>query len=234
MFSALVFRKSRRHGKRIYYISGDGEIIVMTNSVYDSSSRNARFSSGHFSVYAVGYSAVSFDDVSSSNWYYDAVTFCAAHEITTGTGDNRFSPDAPLTRGQFLVMLMRAYGIEADDDATDNFDDAGGLYYTGYLAAAKGLGIANGVGNNLFLPEKAITRQDMFTLLYRALAVLEQPDTNGSSLHPIFRDMDEVSEYAEDAMVTFIEAGIISGSNGTLNPLGSATRAQMVQVLYNC
>ena len=61
-------------------------------------------------------------------------------------------------------MLMRAYGIEADGDGTDNFDDAGDTYYTGYLAAAKRLGISNGVGSNMFEPESEIARQDMFTL----------------------------------------------------------------------
>ena len=76
----------------IYYITDDGELAVMTDSSYDGTSINAKFSTGHFSVYAVGYNDVSFDDVSEDAWYYDAVTFCAAREITNGTGNNLFSP----------------------------------------------------------------------------------------------------------------------------------------------
>ena len=218
----------------IYYITDDGELVVMTDSSYDGTSINARFSTGHFSVYAVGYNKVTFDDVSKDAWYYDAVTFCAAREITSGTGDNNFSPDTMLTRGQFIVMLMRAYGIEPDENSTENFDDAGDAYYTGYLAAAKSLGITNGTGNNLFEPEAEITRQDMFTLLYRALDVLgELPETGDTAFLSDFSDADEISDYAEGAMATFVAAGIISGSDGELNPLCSSTRAQMAQVLYN-
>jgi hypothetical protein len=49
-----------------------------------------------------------------------------------------YSPSSMLTRGEFIVMLMRAYGIEPDMNPTDNFSDAGNTYYTGYLAAQKG------------------------------------------------------------------------------------------------
>ncbi len=218
----------------IYYITDDGELIVMTDSNYDGTSINAKFSTGHFSMYAVGYSDVAFDDVSEDAWYYDAVTFCAAREITTGTGDDLFSPDATLTRGQFIVMLMRAYGIEADEGATDHFDDAGDTYYTDYLASAKRLGITTGVGDNLFAPEENITRQDMFTLLYRALDILgELPETDGTASLSDFSDADEISDYAEEAMETFVAAGVISGSGGKLDQLGSSTRAQLAQVLYN-
>ena len=218
----------------IYYITDDGELIVMTDSAYDGTSINAKFSTGHFSVYAVGYNEVSFDDVSEDAWYYNAVTFCAAREITTGTGDNLFSPDATLTRGQFIVMLMRAYGIEADAYGADNFDDAGDTYYTGYLSAAKRLEITNGVGNNLYAPESKITRQDMFTLLYRALDVLgELPEADTSATLSDFSDADAISDYAEQAMEAFVLAGIVSGSDGKLDPMGTSTRAQMAQVLYN-
>jgi hypothetical protein len=55
-------------------------------------------------------------------------------------------------------MLIRAYGISPDDNPADNFVDAGNTYYTGYLAAAKRLGITKGIGDNQFAPEQAITR----------------------------------------------------------------------------
>jgi hypothetical protein len=64
-------------------------------------------------------------DVSEGAWYDDAVAFCAARGITNGTGSDRFSPDATLTRAQFLAMLMRAYGNRSRRGDHDNFDDAG-------------------------------------------------------------------------------------------------------------
>jgi hypothetical protein len=46
-------------------------------------------------------------------------------------------------------MLMKAYGIGPDENPTDNFVDANETVYSGYLAAAKRLGIVSGVGNKV-------------------------------------------------------------------------------------
>lgn len=217
----------------VYYIDDSGELQIVEGG-YNSETGTVDFTVTHFSVYAVGYNETTFTDVSENSWYYDAVTFCAAREITTGTGDDMFSPDSTLTRGQFIVMLMRAYGIEADEDATDNFDDAGETYFTGYLAAAKRFGISNGVGNNMFAPESEITRQDMFTLLYRVLDVLGKlpKDVNSGELSG-YTDAGEIADYAKEAMEAFVASGIVSGSDGKLDPSSNSTRSQMVQVLYN-
>ncbi len=217
----------------IYYISDAGKLETVRGN-YNASARMVEFTTTHFSKYAVGYHKVTFSDVVSTDWYDSAVSFLAARAITTGTGGGAFSPDATLTRGQFIVMLMRAYGIEADTNYTDNFYDAGNTYYTDYLASAKRLGITNGVGNNNFAPDNEITRQDMFTLLYCALNVLgELPTATGSQTTGDFSDAGKISSYAQNAMNVLVKAGIISGSDGKLNPTGTATRAEMAQVLCN-
>ena len=43
---------------------------------------------------------------------YESVMYLAEHEITQGTGNGCFSPDAPVTTSQWAVMLCRAYGVE--------------------------------------------------------------------------------------------------------------------------
>jgi hypothetical protein len=116
-------------------------------------------------------------------------------------------------------MMMRAYEISPDIDPTDNFSDAGSTYYTGYLAAAKRLGITAGVGNNMYMPEKEITRQEMFTLLYNTLKVIGRlPQGNSGKALSDFSDTDKIDSWAEKAMESFVESGIIAGSNGRLNP----------------
>jgi len=177
---------------------------------------------------------VTFNDVREGAWFSSAVTFIAARGITTGTGDGNYSPEARLTRGDFLVLLLRAYGIAPDENLTENFSDAGKTYYTGYLAAAKRLGISAGVGNNMYAPGQEITRQEMFTLLYNALKVIDQlPEGNSGKTLPDFSDAGEIDTWAKDAMTLLVETGTISGSNGKLNPVGPTTRAELAQVLYN-
>lgn len=221
-----------------YYIDSSGNLVEMNDAKYDPVTKAVIFTTTHFSYYAVGYKDpvmnALFSDVLPGAWYYDAVTFIEEKGITTGTGGGKFSPEAALTRGQFIVMLMRAYGIEPDANPVDNFVDAGSTYYTSYLAAAKRLGISNGVGDNRFAPEQAITRQEMFTLLYNALKALDKlPDGDTGRTLADFTDGGGVADWAREAMTALVNAGTVAGSNSRLDPVGGSTRAQMAQVLYN-
>ena len=217
----------------IWYLSDSGT-LESVRGCYDAATKTVTFVTPHFSRFVIGYNLVAFSDITSSAWYYDAVTFLAARGVTTGTTAATFSPDDTLTRGQFIVMLLRAYGIESDSTAAHNFSDSGNTYYTGYLAAAKRLGITNGVGNNRFAPEQSITRQEMFTLLYNALRVIGAPpaSTAGRTLTD-FSDASAIAPWAKDAMTLLVESGTVSGSGGKLNPTGITTRGEMAQVLYN-
>ncbi|HBR02915.1 MAG TPA: hypothetical protein DD738_09915 [Ruminiclostridium sp.] len=224
----------------IRYIDGSGRVGSIPNGRYDPITGAVAFSTTHFSYYAVVYNPAYFNDVAADAWYNKPVSFIAARGITLGTGNGKYSPEAMLTRGEFIVLMMRAYDIKADEDPMDNFIDAGDTYYTGYLAAAKRFGISAGVGNNMFAPDKNITRQEMFTLLYNALRVIKQlPETNNSdevarskSLSD-FTDNGQIASWAREAMALLVETGIISGNAGKLTPAGITTRAQMAQVLYN-
>jgi len=239
----------------IYYINASGQLEVVTNGKYDPVTGMVTFTTRHFSKYAVGYHKIDFKDVDENAWYSKAVSFIAAREITTGTGDGNFNPEAKLTRGQFIVMFMKAYGIAPDTESKDNFADAVDMkaygiapdteskdnfadavdtYYSGYLAAAKGLSISNGVGYNMFEPEKEITRQEMFTLLYNGLkAIARLPVGMTDKSLASFVDADSIEPWAKEAMKYLVVTGIIGGSGDKLNPTKTTTRGEMVQVLYN-
>lgn len=216
----------------VYYIGSNGALQAVRGA-YNSATKSVNFVASHFSKYAVGYNKVSFTDVGAGEWYSEPVTFCAARGITTGTTATTFSPAEKVTRAQFIVMLMRAYGMEPANNSGNNFADAGNTYYTGYLAKAKELGITAGTGSNLFAPDNQITRQEMFTMLYRTLNTIgELPEAESDKTLSSFSDSASVADYAEEAMTVLIKGGVIAGSNGKLDPQGPSSRAQMVQVLY--
>ncbi len=218
----------------VWYIDGSGNPQCITNGRYNLETGMVTFNTSHFSNYAVAYNNVSFNDVAKSAWYHNAVSFIAAREITGGTGSGNYSPEARLTRGEFMVMLMKTYGISPDENATHNFKDAGDTYYTCYLAAAKRLGISAGVGNNMYAPDKEITRQEMFALLYNALKVIDQIPTgdSGRTLSD-FADAGQINPWALDSMTLLVNTGTIGGSGGNIYPADTTTRAEMAQVLYN-
>jgi endo-beta-N-acetylglucosaminidase D len=217
----------------VYYISTAGKLEKVRNCKYDPATKTITYKTPHFSKYAVGYNKVDFKDVAGSAWYNDAVTFAAARGITSGVGNGNFGSENKVTRAQCLVMIMKAFGINPDETAQNNFNDAGNTYYTGYLAAAKRLGITSGVGNNVFAPEKEVTRQEMFVLTYNTLkSINELPTGTIAKELKDFKDAGTVSAYANDAMTLFVKTGVISGSYGNLLPADKATRAEFVQILY--
>lgn len=218
----------------VWYIDGSGNAISVANCSYDPETGLVSFKVKHFSDYALVYNKVNFDDVINNNWFYKPVSFIAARDITKGTEANKFSPENKLTRGEFIVLMMRAYDITPHLNIEENFSDAGNTYYTSYLATARKLGITAGIGDNLYAPNKEITRQETFTLLYNALNVIKElPQGKSGKLLSDFTDEDQIDSWANTAMNQMVESGIVSGSNGKLAPLNTITRAEMAQVLYN-
>ena len=114
----------------------------------------------------------------------------------------------------------------------DNFEDCGDTWYTGYLAAAKQLGISNGVGDNKFAPEKEITREEMVTLIYNYLKSTGVVGEDEAEL--AFADSEDVSDWAAVAVAYAADNGIVKGKeNNVFDPIGTATRAELAQILYN-
>ncbi|WP_339319161.1 S-layer homology domain-containing protein [Paenibacillus sp. FSL R10-2734] len=218
----------------VYDINTTDKHETLRNYKYDATSNAVAFKTPNSSTYAVGYNKVGFNDVAENSWYNNAVTFVSARGITNGLGDGNFGSENKITRAQSLVMLMRAFGINPDENSENNFGDAGNTYYSGYLSAAKRLGITNGLGNNVFAPDKQVTRQELFVLTYNTLKnINELPTVTGKKELKDFKDAEIVSTYATDAMTLFVKTGVVSGSNGKLLPNDKATRAEFVQIIYN-
>lgn len=171
-----------------------------------------------------------FNDVKENDWFYEAVKFASEKGITSGVSENVFAPNDKVTRGQFITMLCRAYGIK--ELTGDNFADCGNTWYTGYLAAAKQLGISNGVGDNKFAPEKEITREEMVTLIYNYLKSIGEVDEEIQEA--TFADNDSISNWAKAGVAFASEKGYVNGKgNNLFDPNGDATRAELAQIFFN-
>ena len=95
----------------VWYIDGAGNIIHVPNGRYDSSTGIVTFQTTHFSMYSVAYNAVNFSDVTRDKWYYKAICHMAARGVTAGTGNGQFNPHGELSRGEFMVLMMNAFGV---------------------------------------------------------------------------------------------------------------------------
>jgi len=221
----------------LYYLSDQGVLQLVTGN-YDEQLKSVIFETYHFSEFVIGYNPITFTDVKEQAWYKNAVDFVVARGITSGTGANRFEPETQLNRADFVVMLMNAYAPDLEklsgNQQIGNFDDAGNTYYTDELLTAKRLGLINGTGQNLFEPELEITRQEMMVILHNMLKILGEVPTPFMNLQlSSFNDADQVADWAEVAIVTFVNSGIVVGYNYNLNPEDFMTRAEIAQILFN-
>lgn len=171
----------------------------------------------------------SFADVPSTSWAADAVAFAGAHELFNGTAPSTFSPSQSMSRGMLAVVL---HNLESNPDQplTGLFADVGSdTWYAEGVAWAAENGIVAGVGNGKFAPNSPITREQLATMLWRYAG---EPKAKQTSLG--FADSGKVSDYAFSALCWATEQGIVNGKgDGILDPLGTATRAEVAQMLMN-
>ena len=109
-----------------------------------------------------------FSDVSADAYYYDAVLWAIEQGITGGTGDGKFSPDAPCTRAQMATFLWRANGSPDVTGTTPFSDVSAGTYYCNAVLWAYEQNITNGTGGGKFSPDAPCTRAQMVQMLKNA------------------------------------------------------------------
>ena len=174
-----------------------------------------------------GDSDIRFIDLGNHAWAADAINRLADSGIIKGTGENKYSPANNITRADYAILLVRAFNQTSDN--AENFDDVLGTDYFAYeLAIARNTGIVSGIGNNMFAPRKNIMRQDMMLMTYRALKVLGAELEIGEVEVP---DIDDVDEYALDAVRALISNGLVNGKNGYIDPKAYTTRAEVAVLL---
>lgn len=174
-----------------------------------------------------------FTDMGNHGWAAASVDFLYDGGITTGTSATTYGPALNITRGDFILMLYRAFNLSAN--TTDGFKDVpSDSYYAQAIAVAKALGIAQGSDDGRFNPTAPLTREDAMVFLYRTLNRTGRTITSASTSYlNRFSDGSSTSSYAQDSVAALAQAGIIQGdTNGRLNPKGSLTRAEMAVILH--
>lgn len=174
--------------------------------------------------------ALPFSDIASSAWYADAVRYVYENGMMNGTSATQFSPNTTTNRAMIVTILYR---LENEPSASvSGFTDvAAGSYYADAVAWAASNGIVNGVSATSFAPNAPITREQMAAILYRYAQFKGYNTAAGSSLSG-FSDASRISPYATTAMQWANSNGLITGvTSTTLDPQGSATRAQVATIL---
>jgi hypothetical protein len=116
-----------------------------------------------------------FTDVVSGQWYTDAIAWASSNGIVNGVGDDKFAPNAPITREQFATLLYRyAQWSDATASGTANLSaytdaDAVSEYARDAMAWAVANGLITGRTATTLAPQGTATRAEAATLLQRYL-----------------------------------------------------------------
>lgn len=179
---------------------------------------------------------MSYTDVAPGAWYYDAVAYCYAQRLMSGTSDTTFEPDKNTTRAMLVTILWTMYGAPSANYEMTFQDVPGGQWYTEAVRWAASAKLVSGRSASSFGPDDDVTRQDMVAILYK-YAVMQGKNTDFDAAKGLgeFADAGDAADYAAYQLAWATQMHIIDGysENGVklLKPKATATRAQIAQII---
>ena len=160
-------------------------------------------------------------------WAEKAVENLSNLGIVSGRGEGKFDPNGKVTRAEFAVMIARMFSLDVADGESTFVDCTKDDWFAPHVNAAAKAGFISGVGEGKFNPSATISRQDICTILGRALKVAATKDLS-------FADSADIAAYANEYVKAFAELGVVSGyENGTFAPKANASRAEAAAILNN-
>ncbi|MHA6481804.1 polysaccharide lyase [Paenibacillus sp. strain BS8-2] len=140
-----------------------------------------------------------------------------------------FAPNKPVSRAEWVLMLVRALGLETSSKGTA-FPDLSGQDAESKkaIAAAMQAGIINGFEDGTFRPDEEVTRAQMAVMLTRALKLT----TNSVPSESLFADDRSLPAWARDSVYALSGQGVLRGRNGkAFAPADNTTFAEGIVAL---
>jgi len=153
-------------------------------------------------------------DVIAKGWLY-------------GRGNNMFEPDDFLTRAECATAIARVSDIQSSPVSND-FLDTAKHWASDYIADIRYSGIVEGY-ENMFYPDRFITREEFCTIMDRTFNFTETVDFNNNEFTDVNR---EEHEWSYNAIIKMSENEVVGGyGDGTFRPKAYITRAEMAVIL---
>lgn len=184
------------------------------------------------SVNPVTYSAYFNDMGGYSDLQRAAVDYLYEAGVTNGVSSTQYGPELNITRGDFALMIYRAFHLTPS--TTGYFNDVSSTaYYAQAVNTLHAMGIVNGVGKGSYAPTSPVSRQDAICMVQRAVRAMGWVANDGpSGLIAGYSDGSSVAGYAQGAMNYAVMMGYLPLTNGQLAPRANLTRVDMAQILH--
>ena len=170
-----------------------------------------------------------FTDI-ADHWGKDAILFTVDKGLFKGVTDTTFEPNGQMTRGMLATVLYRMENQPEITTPAGFADVEAGAWYANGINWAANAKVVNGVGENKFAPNNNISREQLAAMLYRYAQFKEYDVTKQGDISQ-FTDNAKVGDWAKEAIAWAVGNEIIKGDNGSINPQGEATRAEVATML---
>ena len=155
--------------------------------------------------------------------------------VESENGKLVFAPDEAVSREDFLVMAMKAAGVDVIEANSTGFADDADIsaMAKSYVYTAKEKGYVKGTqvdGKYYFYPENTITSAEAAVIVNNIIGGSKYVGSN-VAITTVFSDHLDIPAWAEDSILTLNYIGVWSSTNGYVYPQSKMTKADTALVL---
>ncbi len=219
-----------------YEASGDKTATVIaynkdTNKAVAQSNynnKNVTLLTSEMGTYDVKNNSVGFSDM-SGHWAAEAASYSKARNLIAGVTPDQFGPEETMTRGMFVSILGRLYGVEKPKVSKRFSDVELGQYYAGYVDWAAENHIIVGDGNGKFSPDRPVNREEVAIIFSKFAECIGLDLSGGKTVK--YADDSDISDGTKDAVYN-MQSSNLMGSKlmNRFEPKSVVTRADVAAV----
>ncbi|MDP4180743.1 MAG: S-layer homology domain-containing protein [Bacillota bacterium] len=176
-----------------------------------------------------------FNDVELKHWAKEYIDKLVERKVILGVDSSNFKPKNNVTRAQFAAFIVRALELDLLEYNGEFKDVKSGDWYDKIVATAVKSKIIEGVGAGKFEPNSFVTREQMCAMIIRAYEYINGLETKDqiSKYKNRFKDIKEVSSWAQDCVKAANVLGIVNGMTDTkFVPKSNSLREQAAAIIY--
>ncbi|NLY71443.1 MAG: S-layer homology domain-containing protein [Clostridiales bacterium] len=201
--------------------------------VYDKNNINQGYPILHWQIN-------NFSDI-EGHWAKESILKVTERNIMEGYDSNTFKPDRVITRAEFAKVIVKYLGLAIIEENNNSYDDVSKTNpYYNYIETATKHKLVYGIGNNLYNPDAGITREELITILVRAIEYkgydVEISEKEADSLVNKYLRPGSVHDWAKKQIAWSIQKGILNKNNLYLDVSVTEkdmTRGQVADVIAN-
>lgn len=173
-----------------------------------------------------------FADLAPDHWAYQAILQLHQAGVVSGDASGRFRAEDPVTRAEVVKMILGARQLDAGTECAAMFRDvACDQWFAPYVETAYRMAIVEGTGEDAFTPEGYVRRQDLITMLVRAMGRRWDAHNLGwqaiNSELKVYSDVNKIEYWARPAVAYAVKNRLASGyQDGAFRPDALASRAE--------